>query len=537
MNVIDLQEIAPDSWKAKYRGNYGIYTIKIKKDGNKTIDFSCTCPSDYYPCKHIRIIEDAIRERIAKKMEQGNKQEKTIEQLLKDVSQNKLYDFVVKQAQYNPQLKNEILLEFAQEMDKNNANSTINYNQILSEALAEVYFDHEDIGYYDYGYDDCIEIDVLNQWLNKARNYVDMGNPNEALAICKACIEEYAEWYEEQEDYIAEWVSYEYQEGPFDILNKIINMQEIDKNALQEYCKAEMLKPKYKHAHIYDSFNNLFLKLSSMLGSDDYIALQDKLLKELGNNDSYEAEQLMKQKIGFYRNSNQPDKAWEVIKSNLQIESFRKEWVKKLIEENNLKEAKQLIREFFIKNEKEDRYFGAWYEISLQIAQKENNISEIRAISYQFIKSQFKEKYYAIYKSTFVKEVWAEEVEKLMKHYEKKYQPNWFNDSIADVLKTEKQKERLMNYIEKYLSVDCLENYYSCFSSSFPEKTLALFKKAIDKYAQNNTGRDHYERIVKLFKKMLPIEGGKELVSEMITQYRMLYKNRKAMMEIINKNF
>jgi hypothetical protein len=72
MNIIDLQEIASNSWKAKYRGNYGIYTIKIKTDGNKTIDFSCSCPSDYYPCKHIPIIEDAIRERIAKKIKQSN---------------------------------------------------------------------------------------------------------------------------------------------------------------------------------------------------------------------------------------------------------------------------------------------------------------------------------------------------------------------------------------------------------------------------------------------------------------------------------
>ena len=534
MNIIDLQEIAPNSWKAKYRGNYGIYTIKIKNDGKKTVDFSCSCPSDYYPCKHIRIIEEAIRERIEKRMKQGNKQKTTIEEALKDVPQKKLYDFIIKQAQYNPQLKNEILLEFVQEMNKNNANTPINYNQILSEALSGVYFDYEDIGD-GYDYEDCIEIDVLDQWLEKAKEYADEGNPNEALSICKACIEEYADWYDEQEDYILDYVSYEYQETPFDILNEIINMPEIDKNDLHNYCKSEMLKPKYKHAHMYNGFNNLFLKLSTMLGSDDYIALQDKLLKELGNNNSYEAEKLMKQKIEFYRNGNKPEKAWEVIKDNLQIESFRKEWVKKLIEENNLKEAKQLIRDFFIKNEKENRQFDSWYEISLQIAQKENNIPEIRHISYQFIEPRFDEKHYNIYKSTFTKEEWGVKIEKLIQHYEKKYHSEWFNDSIAKILQTEKQKERLMKYIERHLSVECLENYYTCFSTSFPEKTLALFKNAIDRYAQNNTGREYYERIVKLFGKMAAIEGGKELVREMITQYRIIYKNRKAMMEIINK--
>ena len=91
-----------------------------------------------------------------------------------------------------------------------------------------------------------------------------------------------------------------------------------------------------------------------------------------------------------------------------------------------------------------------------------------------------------------------------------------------------------MKYIEKHLHVDCLEKYYTTFADDFPEKTLTLFRQAIDCYAQN-TGRTIYERIVSLFKKMVKIKGGNEVVREMITQYRTLYKNRTAMMEIINK--
>ena len=69
---------------------------------------------------------------------------------------------------------------------------------------------------------------------------------------------------------------------------------------------------------------------------------------------------------------------------------------------------------------------------------------------------------------------------------------------------------------------------------TYSEKTLAMFRQVIDKYAQN-TGREIYERIVKLFAKMVKINGGNEIVRDMISQYQVLYKNRKAMMEIINK--
>ena len=84
----------------------------------------------------------------------------------------------------------------------------------------------------------------------------------------------------------------------------------------------------------------LFCKLSAIVGSDDFIEMQDKLLRELTDKSSQEAKKILKRIIDFYKNNNQFDKAFDVIKSNLQIESFREELTKKLIAENKLQEAK-----------------------------------------------------------------------------------------------------------------------------------------------------------------------------------------------------
>ena len=94
----------------------------------------------------------------------------------------------------------------------------------MQDELEDLYFDYEDIGYGHY--DDCLEIDVLDQWLDKAQKYADQDNPEEALLICKACIEEYASWCEEQDDNIVEFVDIDYQEKPFDILTQIIPCRE-----------------------------------------------------------------------------------------------------------------------------------------------------------------------------------------------------------------------------------------------------------------------------------------------------------------------
>ena len=458
-------------------------------------------------------------------------QEITIDVLLKDLSQKELFDFIVKQARHNSQLKNAILLEFTRKVHKNETIGTNVYTQLLRDALDGICFDYEDIGYGHY--DDCLEIDILDKWLNKAQEYADTGNPKEALLICKAIIEEYASWCSEQEDVIVEYVDISYQERPFEILTQIYPMQEIDRKELLDYCKSEMLKPKYKDTEMYEGFNKLFMDLSVVVGSDDFITVQDKLLKEIDNKSSWDAQKILQQKIDFYRNNKQPDKAWDVIKENLQIEFFRKKMTEKLIAENNFTEAKKLINEHISKAERENGYLRSWHEYMLQIAQKENDIKEIQRISYNFIGSGFNAKYYEIYKSTFAKEEWTEKVEELIKHYEKRNSIDRVT-SVANVLQAENREEQLMKYVEKHLHIDNLEKYHTAFSSAFPEKTLALFRQVIDQYAQN-TGREYYERIVSIFGKMIKIKGGNEIVREMISQYRVLYKGRRAMMEIINR--
>ena len=40
MSIVELRQTAENEWKAKYQGNYGLYTIRITTDGRKTVKFS-----------------------------------------------------------------------------------------------------------------------------------------------------------------------------------------------------------------------------------------------------------------------------------------------------------------------------------------------------------------------------------------------------------------------------------------------------------------------------------------------------------------
>ncbi|MCL2244325.1 MAG: hypothetical protein FWC03_07640 [Treponema sp.] len=149
-----------------------------------------------------------------------------------------------------------------------------------------------------------------------------------------------------------------------------------------------------------------------------------------------------------------------------------------------------------------------------------------------FIKDFFIENYYQVYKTAFTPREWIEEKEKLFLNYNNK---KYFVNSAADLLAVENETERLINYVEKYLSTNNLKRYYKFFASDYPAKTLELFKISLTSYAEKNTGRTHYEYILSLLKKMSGVKGGKKAVSELVGEFRVHYKNRKAMMEILKE--
>jgi hypothetical protein len=487
-------------------------------------------------------VKEAIAERIANSRRLADTQDKvlTVEELLKNASFQELRDFVVRQAKYNTDLTNAIRLEFAHKLTAENEDEDINpYSSIILEIMEDLELDYDDY----YGEAD-IDLDDLDQWIEKARNYVEQHNYQEAVLICKACIEELAEWVQTTDTDIADYIDISYyQSVPFDILEKVVASPNADSKELYDYCLSEMNKDKYIKTIPFERFNDLLAILSAQVNADDFIAMQDSLLAKVADNSSHEAEKILQRKIIFYKNTQQPEKVNALLEKNIQIENFRYQVVEKLYAEQRFTEAKRLIEDFI--QEKRDTgrdYAGRWNELLLEIAQKENDIPNIRTLAFSFIQRHFDKKYFDIYKSSFTSDEWSLAMENLLQHYDKNsrdvdyhnYKMHSFSSSAADVLIVENAAERLLKYVEKNLSAERIEKYYPIFVDLYPEKTLELFEKAITDYAIQNIGRTHYEYIAKLLGKIRRIKNGNKIVSKIISNLRAKYKNRRVLMEILS---
>jgi len=520
--IIELRKITENLWKAKYQGNYGVYIIKITTNGKKTVDFSCSCPSDYYPCKHIPMIEEAIAKKIAADEEEEKSGGLRLEDFIRNVSAERLREFIIAQAKYNTELNNAILFEFSTNAGNAKGN---NYSRLIQATLASVPHDEDD-----YYLEESLNIDVLDQWIDKARNFVNLKQYDEAILVCKAIIEEYSQWLYNVEENVSLNFFLEYQSVPFDIINDTI--EHIDKKELYNYCLTEMQKKKYEKTDFYYGFQELFEKLAVTVDPDAFIALQDKLLVGVEDKSSDEAEIILWRKINFYLRLGQKKKAWDIVKENMQIESFRLKVVKRKIKKQNFRTAKKLINDFInAQREDPEKYLdNTWLELLLDIAQKEKDIPTVRKLSYRFLEEYFNKEHYQIYKTTFSSAEWADEREKLFLLYSGE---KGFSNSAASLLVAENEIERLLNYVEKHLYLDNFERYYEVFASDYPEKTLDMFKQVLVSYA-TNTGRSYYEHILSLLKKMSRIKGGKKAASDLVADFRIHYKNRKAMMEILS---
>ena len=470
------------------------------------------------------VVRRAIAGRIADAASQGRHGEIGLGDVLGNVSAEDLRKFVIRQAEHDNELHNAVFLEFAVGVKNTEDNK---YSGIIRKALASVPVSGDD----GFPYDETPDIEILDKWLDKARGYVGREQHDEAILICKACIEEYSQWLSGVGREASATFRREYQIVPFDILEDAAG--HADRRELFGYCLSELRKKKYAGTRFHDKFQDLFATLALKIDPGAFLAFQDELLAGIGDKGSEEAEAVLRRKIDFHKRLSQSGKALTLLEENIQINSFRLELVEQKIAKRDFGAAKRLVNDFLTGEVRQDHYlYGTCRKLLLDIALKENDTAEVRRLAYDLIKDGFHQKYYEIYRATFASDEWAVEREKLFLRYG---DPKRFADSAADLLVAEGDAERLVHYIEKYLSPERLERYHKSFASDYPEKTLEFFRRVIVSYAEQNVGRSHYEYVFLLLKKMARIKDGKKMARDLVAAFRIRYKGRRVMMEILRR--
>lgn len=128
------------------------------------------------------------------------------------------------------------------------------------------------------------------------------------------------------------------------------------------------------------------------------------------------------------------------------------------------------------------------------------------------------------FKSLYTEQEWAQVREKLFSalpagaHVEQFYQ----EEALYD---------RLLDFVLQAKGLYAVQQYEGVLKKHYPQQLLQKYADELKEMASLAADRRRYQEWASMLRRMLQIEGGQEKVSEIVEEWRVLYKNRPAMME------
>ena len=132
--------------------------------------------------------------------------------------------------------------------------------------------------------------------------------------------------------------------------------------------------------------------------------------------------------------------------------------------------------------------------------------------------------FYIEFKLLFDADEWADVREQLYSSMKNQYMlPEYFIE--------EKLYDRLVSYVVTNKNIYLIEKYESYLAEDYSDFILNEYTETLNEEAEHTAKRSTYQRWADRLRHMKTLKGGKECVMEIIENWRMLYKNRYAMMQ------
>lgn len=102
---------------------------------------------------------------------------------------------------------------------------------------------------------------------------------------------------------------------------------------------------------------------------------------------------------------------------------------------------------------------------------------------------------------------------------------------VECLYKEEKLYDRLLAYVLQARGLYAAQQYQDVLQKHYPQQLLQKYTDELKEMAGRAADRRRYQEWACILRRMLKIEGGQEAVAKIVTEWKVLYKNRPAMME------
>ncbi len=321
-----------------------------------------------------------------------------------------------------------------------------------------------------------------------------------------------------------------------DLLLKVVQHSDTSQ-ALKENILSEIIQigkmATYREYDIFDMDDLIQQIMLSVQSKEEALATVNQLIME--KKEHWDLYKLVVRKIEILKELGKTAEVETTISEFLYLPEIRRQEIAKLLEGKCYEKAIGMLNEGIVIAERagELGIVGEWQEQLLSIYEEMHDVAKIiEMCRLLFIHTDGSLGYYHKLKSLVPSMDWKEYLNALMQ--ETTFYDYWgTGNNKAEIYIEEKDYDKLFGYLSalEYRRLDALLQYASHLNATHSFQILPLFTDDLRTYAEKNLGRNHYEYIARVLRGMRKLNGGKEVVKQLVEEFRVLYKRRPAMMQ------
>ena len=526
--VEGLEKVAPGRWNAVVEGTTDYETEVCIKNG-EIVSWDCDCPYDGYMCKHVVAVLLAVRdegtgfsdyEEVRTEQEQLSQDDAAVSgDLMARISlltEKQLREFVGKYAQNDAVFKEELLKHV---MSRQLSGTTETYRREVRKYIC-----YADI----YGI------------LDKGILLLEAGRIEEAVAIALQTFESFADEYEYDDYADNDNIDPDVCERAGDLIRRIVNdsrtASELKRSIVVELDSLSG-KDVYAQFDMFDMDGLVADVSQNILSKEDILAMIDIHLR---TEPEYRLADWVQRKVHVLAGMGRTDEAADVVDRYLYLPEIRREEVDKAVGAGNYERALAMLDEGIDLAEKNGHYGtrNSWMERKRDVFEAQGRVDDVVEITREMFLDSPKMEDYRRLRSLIKAEKWPEYLDSLIDRARLVDYSYYTSCSRAEIFREEKEYGRLLALIAKLRHEDrihALMTYSSVLQAGYSAQLLDMFTPLIKDYAERNVNVKAYPYVVQVLRQMRKLNGGEEVVSELVSLFRSKYARRSRMMQELDR--
>ena len=515
-HILDLVQKSNSKWVAEIAG-YDEYDVEVQLSPTEEIvDSFCSCPYDGTYCKHEVAVFYALQQEPKKEIESS-----PLETLLNEQSQEALVTLLLKLAQKNAKLQQQMMSELLVQPKQPDyfSEEETNNTKSLKKIHQEGYLSWDKVPDVLYG---------IEQAINTAYTCIDQEQYGTAVKIAIRCYEKTTELLEvaEHPDMLDEMI--------VEILTCLetaiidgLNIWTLD----EQDCYFEYLVETTKKAVFQEEMNAKLLLLEQALPFCQNPTFAQRLqdyLATFTSELSYTQHKIEDLHVKAFMQWAEEEDSLAHLQQYPKNNNVRKMIILYFTEQQKYEKVLSLCADGVDIDLNNKSFRQTWEEYAYHAHKALGNKEAMRAIAFP-LAVEGNMDFYVKLKMLSSKEEWPEVLQDLLLSFEEMPNyPYWFATEMIE----EKQWAALLRYYQK--NPLYLENYARYLVQDYREEIKYLFMQKISENARTVANRSHYQSLRQTLQNFQHLGFQEEVVS-IVTQLKELYPKRRILHQELSK--